>query len=76
MVGTQQAKPAKCAAANFRINRIAKPTSGRNKPILTHTTKGRLRILGAYAAYYNESIGTTRSRASFFHEQISAFGLR
>src|SRR4029453_10278348 len=42
MVGTQQAKPAKCAAADFRINRIAKPTSSRNKPILTHTTKGRL----------------------------------
>ena len=42
MVGTQQTKPAKFAAAGFRIKRIAKPTSGKNKPILTRTTNGRL----------------------------------
>jgi hypothetical protein len=42
MAGTQQTKPAKFAAAGFRSKRIAKPTLSRNKPILTHTTKGRL----------------------------------
>jgi hypothetical protein len=44
MAGTPQTKPAKFAAADFRIKRSAKPTSSRNKPISTHTTNGRLTI--------------------------------
>jgi hypothetical protein len=42
MAGTQQTKPVKFVAADFRIKRIAKPISNRSEPILTHTTKGRL----------------------------------
>jgi hypothetical protein len=32
------------------------------------------RFVGAYAAYYNESIGTTRSRASFFMNKFRRLG--
>jgi hypothetical protein len=33
------------------------------------------RFVGAYAAYYNESIGTTRSRASFFMNKFRRLGV-
>jgi hypothetical protein len=42
MAGTQQTKPVKFVAVDFRLNRIAKPISSKSKPILTHTTKVRL----------------------------------
>jgi hypothetical protein len=32
------------------------------------------RFVGAYAAFYNESIGTTRSRASFFMNKFRCLG--
>ncbi len=32
------------------------------------------RIVGAYAAYYNESIDTTRSRVSFFMNKFRRLG--
>jgi hypothetical protein len=32
------------------------------------------RLVGTYAAYYNESIGTTRSRASFFMNKFRRLG--
>jgi hypothetical protein len=32
------------------------------------------RIVGAYAAYYNESIGTTRSRVRFFMNKFRRLG--
>jgi hypothetical protein len=32
------------------------------------------RFVDAYAAYYNESIGTTRSRASFFMNKFRRLG--
>jgi hypothetical protein len=34
------------------------------------------RIVGAYAAYHNESIGTTRSRVSFFMNKFRHLGGR